>query len=105
MSSIAMPSRWRRSASSAMISVWVVTSSAVVGSSATSRRGRQPSATASSARWRMPPDSSWAYEVATLSGRRTRPSSSRTRAPTSTPRSWRRTLSAIWRPTFMTGFR
>ncbi len=40
---------------------WIVTSSAVVGSSAISSAGRQISAIASMARWRRPPDSSNGY--------------------------------------------
>ena len=40
---------------------WIVTSSAVVGSSAMSSAGRQISAMASMARWRKPPDSSKEY--------------------------------------------
>ena len=40
------------------ICAWIVTSSAVVGSSAISSAGRQTSAIAIIARWRSPPDSS-----------------------------------------------
>ena len=43
------------SLSSARICAWIVTSSAVVGSSAMSSRGLHASAMAISARWRMPP--------------------------------------------------
>ena len=39
-----------------MIPAWTVTSSAVVGSSATSSLGPQASATAIAIRWRMPPE-------------------------------------------------
>ena len=38
---------------------WMVTSSAVVGSSAMMMRGLQASAMAIMTRWRMPPESSW----------------------------------------------
>ena len=44
------------SRSSARICAWVVTSIAVVGSSAISRRGLQDSAIAIIARWRSPPE-------------------------------------------------
>ena len=54
MKMIAMPIwRWRSFISS-RICAWIVTSSAVVGSSAISRAGRQESAMAIIARWRMP---------------------------------------------------
>ncbi len=39
-----------------MIPAWTVTSSAVVGSSATSSLGPQASAIAIAIRWRMPPE-------------------------------------------------
>ena len=42
---------------SARICAWIVTSSAVVGSSAISRLGRHDSAIAIITRWRMPPES------------------------------------------------
>ena len=55
ISMIAMPSScWSRRIRS-RIWVWVVTSSAVVGSSAISRVGSQDSAIAIMARWRRPP--------------------------------------------------
>ena len=38
---------------------WIVTSRAVVGSSAMSRSGSQASAIAIITRWAMPPESSW----------------------------------------------
>ena len=41
---------------------WVVTSSAVVGSSAMRSRGDWASASAITARWLIPPESSWGYE-------------------------------------------
>ena len=55
---IAMPSFWRRSLTSSRICAWIVTSSAVVGSSAISRSGSASSAMAIIARCRMPPLSS-----------------------------------------------
>ena len=51
-----MPSRWRRSSISSRICFWIVTSNAVVGSSAISSFGSQASAIAIITRWRMPPD-------------------------------------------------
>ena len=47
---------------------WMVTSSAVVGSSAISSLGRQARAMAIMTRWRMPPESWWGYCLATVSG-------------------------------------
>ena len=41
---------------SAMICAWIDTSSAVVGSSAMTRRGLAASASAITTRWRMPPE-------------------------------------------------
>ena len=58
MSSSAICSSCCRSIISFRICAWMVTSSAVVGSSAISRVGRQISAIAIMARWRRPPDSS-----------------------------------------------
>ena len=57
MSSIAMPSRSLSSSSRARICAWIVTSSAVVGSSAISSFGSQASAIAIMTRWRRPPES------------------------------------------------
>ena len=53
----AMPNRWVRSFISSRIWAWMVTSSAVVGSSAMISLGSQASAMAIMIRWRMPPDS------------------------------------------------
>ena len=47
------------SLSSVRIWAWVVTSSAVVGSSAMMRAGSSASAMAIITRWRCPPESSW----------------------------------------------
>ena len=57
--STAMSSSDWRSAISLRICAWMVTSSAVVGSSAMSTSGPQASAMAIMARWRMPPEISW----------------------------------------------
>ncbi len=51
-------SRSVRLRSSSRIWAWVITSSAVIGSSATISDGRQARAMAISTRWRIPPDSS-----------------------------------------------
>ena len=56
-SSVAMPRRSSRSSSRARIWAWIVTSSAVVGSSASSTFGSQASAMAIITRWRSPPES------------------------------------------------
>ena len=56
---MAVPVSTTSSLSSARIWAWIVTSSAVVGSSAMSSRGRHASAIAISARWRIPPLSWW----------------------------------------------
>ena len=48
----------RSSRSSSRICAWIVTSSAVVGSSAISSLGEQDSAIAMITRWRMPPENS-----------------------------------------------
>jgi peptide/nickel transport system ATP-binding protein len=55
----AVPSSAQRSCTSARICAWMVTSSAVVGSSATSRDGPCSRAIAMATRWRMPPENWW----------------------------------------------
>ena len=55
MMTSATPSRRVRSFMSSRICAWMVTSSAVVGSSAMISLGSQLSATAIMTRWRMPP--------------------------------------------------
>ncbi len=57
----AMPSSVCSSSMSSMICAWVVTSSAVVASSAISSFGRQASAIAIITRCRMPPESWCGY--------------------------------------------
>ena len=57
ISNIAMPSRPERSSSNARICAWMVTSRAVVGSSAISSLGSQLRAIAIITRWRSPPES------------------------------------------------
>ena len=66
----AMPSRRRRSSISSRICFWMVTSSAVVGSSAMSSFGSQASAIAIITRWRMPPENWCGYSVDALLGLR-----------------------------------
>ena len=57
MSTIAVPRRSRSSRITSSTPAWIVTSSAVVGSSAISTAGSQATAMAIITRWRMPPDS------------------------------------------------
>ncbi len=57
MKSIAMPSRACSPESSSSSCAWIVTSTAVVGSSAISRSGSLASAIAIITRWRWPPES------------------------------------------------
>jgi hypothetical protein len=91
-----------------MICACVVTSSAVVASSAISSRGLEASAMAMTTRWRMPPESWWAYSCRRCSGegRRTSLSSSsaRSRAAPRSTRAWARTASATCAPMRMVGF-
>ena len=101
--------RWRRSSRSSRICFWIVTSSAVVGSSAIRSLGSQARAMAIMTRWRMPPDSwcgNWVTRSAGL-GMPTRPRTSTARLRASgfdAPR-WMRTGSAIWSPMVIVGFR
>ena len=85
----------------------MVTSSAVVGSSAISRAGRQISAMAIMARWRMPPESSNGYmSIARFgSGKPTRFSISivRSRRSALVAVSWIFTTSPIWLPIVCSG--
>src|ERR671935_64830 len=61
MRMIAVPSSARNARMSSRICAWIVTSSAVVGSSAIKSRGLQASAMAIITRWRMPPESWCGY--------------------------------------------
>ena len=56
-----MPSLSLSSAISSRICAWIVTSRAVVGSSAMRSLGSQARAMAIMTRWRMPPENSWGY--------------------------------------------
>ena len=86
----------------------MVTSSAVVGSSAISSFGLQASAMAIITRWRIPPESWCGYSRTRRwgSGMPTRISISTALASASAAeRPWcRRSVSPIWRPTVSTGF-
>ena len=92
-----------------MICAWMVTSSAVVGSSAMRMSGLQLIAMAIMARWRMPPENSNGYWLTRLSasGMPTRASSSAAICHASPlPLSWCSMIaSAICLPTLMTGLR
>ena len=86
----------------------MVTSSAVVGSSAMSSRGRQASAIAISARCRMPPDSWCGYSLSRRLGSGMPTESSRSRASLMAadrfiPRC-RSSTSVTWMPMGTTGF-
>ncbi len=98
----------RRSRIRSRIWAWIVTSSAVVGSSAISTLGLQDRARAIITRWRMPPENSNGYESARsrARGMPTRSSSSiaRSRACSSGRPSCSWICSTIWRPTRCTGF-
>ena len=84
MRTTAMWSRWRRSSMRSRIWAWMVTSRAVVGSSAMSSFGSHASAMAIMTRWRSPPESSWGYWSSRSAGRgmstRVRTSRARCRA-------------------------
>ena len=85
----------------------MVTSSAVVGSSAISSAGAQASAMAIITRWRMPPDSLCGYSSTRMCGEgmRTRSSMSMAAvraAEADSPR-WRISASPIWSPTVKLG--
>src|SRR5580658_3752044 len=81
----------RRRRSSLRIWSWMVTSNAVVGSSASSNFGPGASAMAIMARWRMPPENSCGYASSrrAASGIPTRSSSSIARILAEWPCSWR----------------
>ena len=104
---MAVPSRAWMSRSRCRIWAWMVTSSAVVGSSAISTLGWQASAIAIMARWRMPPDSWYGYSCTRRAGSEicTRSSSRSACASASRrDRPWCSVSdSAIWRPMVNTG--
>ena len=94
---------------SSRICAWMVTSSAVVGSSAMSSLGSHESAIAIITRWRMPPDSSWGYCLTRRSGwgcpTSRIDSIARSQASCLPTFMWRLTCSEIWCPTVNTGLR
>src|SRR6266511_1515819 len=95
--------------STSRICAWIVTSSAVVGSSAISTCGSFAIAIAIIARWRMPPENSCGYWSTRRSGFGTPTSFSRSTARFLTASSfvsgWCVLIaSPIWKPTFSTGF-
>ena len=103
ISTIAVPSRSRMSRIRSRMPAWIVTSSAVVGSSATSNFGSHASAIAIITRCRIPPESWCGYSSTRRAG-----AGMRTRSSSSTARRFaaRRVIerccsstSAIWRPT------
>src|SRR3954471_2808560 len=108
ISTIAVPSRSRMSRIRSRMPAWIVTSSAVVGSSAIRIFGSQASAIAIITRWRMPPDSWCGYSWMRRSGAgmRTRSSSSiaRFRASRRDSPRWCRSTSPIWLPILNAGF-
>ena len=101
-SSSAMPVSARRPSSRSRICACTVTSSAVVGSSATRISGSHASAIAISARWRIPPENSCGRDRArrAASGMPTRSSTStaRVHAALRDAAECVRYTSAIWSP-------
>ena len=86
---------------------WMVTSRAVVGSSAMMSPGLQASAMAMTTRWRMPPLNSWGYSLYRWPGICTFSSISMAffSASASERFWWATRASEIWTPTVTTGFR
>src|SRR5262245_9333589 len=107
MISIATPKRRDRSFSSSRICAWIVTSSAVVGSSARIRAGSHTRAMAIIIRWRMPPLNWWGYCASRRSGSamptRLSSSAARTRAWAELMPRWISAGSVSWRPIVSTG--
>jgi len=108
ISSTDRPRRVLRSLIRSRIWAWMVTSSAVVGSSAISSSGSHDRAIAIITRWRIPPESWWGYSRNRWagSGMPTWASISTARSRASLPESlrWRWMASTIWLPTVNTGF-
>ena len=100
------PSLFRRLSSNSKTCAWIITSSAVVGSSAMTTFGLQAKAMAIMARWRIPPEY-WCGKCFLCSGEiPTRSSNSETRAFNTAPFVNGLCLmmaSAIWSPTERTG--
>ncbi len=94
--------------SSSSTCAWMVTSSAVVGSSQISSAGLQASAIAISARCRIPPDIWWGYSLSRRRGsgmpqRRSSSAASALASPRDTSE-WRSSTSVTWTPIGTTGF-
>ena len=108
MSSSAICDFALRSRSSARICAWIVTSSAVVGSSAISRSGSLASAIAIITRWRWPPESSCGKAASRCSGSgiptRASSSSVRARAASAVIWLWSSSTSLICFSTRCSGF-
>ena len=109
MRSSAIPRSRTRSRRSSRICAWMVTSSAVVGSSAMSSSGSHASAIAIITRWRIPPESSWGYWPTTASGSGSPTSANRSRARRNAsdwpiPK-WNRSASATCSPARYSGLR
>ena len=107
MNSTDMPSSVCRSLIRPRIWAWIVTSSAVVGSSAISSAGLQDSAIAIMTRWRMPPDNWCGYS---RMRRRGSGMPRRISVSTASSKAWRPErpwcsviASMIWLPTVNTG--
>ena len=102
-----IPSRLRRSSISSRICFWIVTSSAVVGSSAISSLGSQASAIAIMTRCRIPPENWCGYSLRRSlgCGSPTRPSTSAARSIACSRDTSRcsSTASAICLPTVIVG--
>ena len=107
MITTATPSRRERSFINSRICAWMVTSSAVVGSSAIRSLGLQASAMAIITRWRIPPDNWCGYWLSRLSGSvmptSVSSSTARARAALSSMPRWMVSGSMIWRPILKTG--
>ncbi len=108
MRMMAVPVWSRSSRMRSRIWAWMVTSRAVVGSSAMSSSGSQARAMAIITRWAMPPDISCGKlrRRRSGSGMPTILSSCRARSRAARPLSprWMRRTSSIWRPMSQTGF-
>ena len=109
ISTSAMPRSFCRLRSRSRICAWIVTSSAVVGSSAISSLGLQAIAMAIITRWFMPPDIWCGKALSRLSGAGIPTCSSssmqrRCAALASMPRC-SLSVSASWKPTVKQGFR
>ena len=91
------------------ICAWIVTSRAVVGSSAMMRSGPLSSAIAIATRWRMPPENWWGYAASRSSGEEiptfTSVARARSRADAALTSWCARIASTIWVSMRSTGFR